>query len=163
MERNEILQLLAEGKITAVEAIDLLDKAGTDAAPVSNLKASEPAPDISVDEFKAASKSPAAVEPDPFKIKISEDDLSPNKANGEKPRWLKIRVRNMETGRNKVSVSLPIGLVSFGLGVARRFGAEFDDDHDIDQIWQAIKEGEHGMLVDVEDEEDNEHVQIFLA
>ena len=61
-----------------------------------------------------------------------------------------------------MKVTLPIGFVSFGLGLARRFGADFDDDYNIDDMWQMIKEGERGVLIDVEDEEDNEQVQIYL-
>ncbi len=57
---------------------------------------------------------------------------------------------------------MPIGLVSFGLGIARRFGADFDDDQRIEDVWRLVKEGQRGMLIDVEDEEDNEQVQIYL-
>jgi hypothetical protein len=161
--------MLASGRITAAEAVGLLDGvkggAGYGSPPQSSveLKAAEAAipdmsTDIAVEEFKREAMPPS----DPFKIKITEDDLSVTKPNGERPRWLKIRVRDLGTGRNKVSVTLPIGFVSFGLGLARRFGADFDDDYNINDMWQMIKEGERGVLVDVEDEEDNEQVQIYL-
>ena len=169
-DRAEILEMLASGRITAAEAVGLLDGfkggAGYGSPPQSSgeLKAAEAvvtdvSTDIALEEFKRDSSMPPS---DPFKIKITEDDLSVTKPNGERPRWLKIRVRDLGTGRNKVSVTLPIGFVSFGLGLARRFGADFDDDHNINDMWQMIKEGERGVLVDVEDEEDNEQVQIYL-
>lgn len=168
-DRAEILEMLASGKITAAEAVELLDGgkagAGYGGPPQSSteLKATEDgftdtSTDIAVEELKRVSLPPS----DPFKIKITEDDLSAKKPNGERPRWLKIRVRDLGTGRNKVKVTLPIGFVSFGLGLARRFGADFDDDYNINDMWQMIKEGERGVLIDVEDEEDNEQVQIYL-
>lgn len=168
VNRNDILEMLAAGKITAQEAIDLLDGKEAKAfdssavADVGMLKAEE--------EFEAASdalpadviKSSANPSADPFKIRITEDDVLVKESNGQRPRWLKIRVRDLETGHNKVKVTLPLGLVSFGLGIARRFGADFDDDQNISEMWQMIKEGERGVLVDVEDAEDNEQVQIYL-
>ena len=168
-ERNEILEMLAQGKITAHEAIDLLDgkevKAYSEAHKddFASLKAEESTaamPDETpvVDSYKSS----VTQAPDPFKIQITEDDLDLKEKNGQRPRWLKIRVRDLGTGRNKVNITLPLGFVSFGLGIAQRFGADFGDDHNINDMWQMIKEGERGVLVDVEDEEDNEQVQIYL-
>ncbi len=163
--KNEILELLAEGKITATEAVELL--AGMKVHPPqestrSEMKAAEAlgAADeaIAVEELKSSVSKPV----DPFQIKITEDDLSLTKKNGEPPRWLKIRVRDLDTGRNKVNVSLPLGIVGLGLGLARRFGADFDDEYNVNEMWQMIKEGERGVLVDVEDEDDNQHVQIYI-
>ena len=164
-DKNEILELLAEGKITATEAVELL--AGMKRQPsqestVSELKAAEAidATDeaIAVEEVKPTVSKPV----DPFQIKITEDDLSLAKKNGQSPHWLRIRVRDLDTGRNKVNISLPLGIVEMGLGLARRFGADFDDQYNIDEMWQMIKEGERGVLVDVEDEDDNQHVQISI-
>jgi hypothetical protein len=83
------------------------------------------------------------------------------RANGEKPRWLRIRVRDMASGRNKVTINLPLRLVSFGLGIANRFGADLDRA-ELDGLMEMIKHGEKGVLVEVEDDEDGEYVQIML-
>lgn len=168
-ERNEILEMLAQGKITAHEAIDLLDGKSvealgeSDADDVAGLKVEESTAAMA-DATPAVDtiKSSVSQSSDPFKIRITEDDLQLKEKNGQRPRWLKIRVRDLGTGRNKVNITLPLGFVSFGLGIAQRFGADFDDDHNINDMWQMIKEGERGVLVDVEDEEDNEQVQIYL-
>ncbi len=160
-ERNEILRLLAEGKISASEAISLLD-ATEPAESAESLKAAESASDSYGESAIEAFKAQGDQESDPFNLKITEDDLVVTKAgNGQKPQWLKIRVRNLETGRNKVNISLPFGLVNFGLGIARRFGV-MDGEDEAMQIWELLRNGERGVLVDVEDEEDNEHVQIYL-
>lgn len=159
-DKNEILRLLSEGKLTASEAVELLDKLGSSPTPQRPGMA----------EAVVVEKAPMLTELDtvdfptsePFKIKVTEDDLAITDSNGKRPRWLKIRVSELSSGRNKVNISLPMGFVGFGLGIARRFGADFDDEYKIDEMWSAIKQGERGVLVDVEDEEDNEHVQIFL-
>ena len=164
-DKNEILELLAEGKISATEAVELLAGMKRQPSQESNppdLKAAEifDATDetIAVEEIKSTVSKPV----DPFQITITEDDLSLTKKNGRSPRWLKIRVRDLDTGRNKVNISLPLGIVDMGLGLARRFGADFDSEYNIDEMWQMIKDGERGVLVDVEDEDDNQHVQIYI-
>jgi hypothetical protein len=76
-------------------------------------------------------------------------------------RWMRIRVTDLNTGRAKVNVNLPMGLVNFGMKMGARFAPEMEDI-DLDEIIQAIKEGAQGKIVEVEDEEDNERVQIYI-
>ncbi len=78
-----------------------------------------------------------------------------------KPRWLKIRVRDRASGNNKVSVTLPIGLVSFGLGIARHFGADMGG-MGTDELLSVLKTEQRGTLVEVMDEEDDEQVLIYV-
>lgn len=167
IRRNEILEMLAAGKITATEAISLLDsQPGKPAepepveAPVADLKKAEA--DLS-DEAPIAVEEIKASKPDiSDSFKITREEIFTSADKEQRPRWLKIRVRDLSSDRNKVSVSIPLGFISFGLGIARRFGADLDDSGNIDEMWQMIKTGERGVLVDVQDEEDNEHVQIYL-
>ena len=75
--------------------------------------------------------------------------------------WLKIRVRDRASGNNKVSVTLPIGLVSFGLGIARHFGADMGG-MGTDELLSVLKTEQRGTLVEVMDEEDDEQVLIYV-
>jgi DUF4097 and DUF4098 domain-containing protein YvlB len=76
-------------------------------------------------------------------------------------RWMRIRVTDLKTGRAKVNVNLPMGLVNFGMKMGARFAPEMED-LDLSEIMQAIQEGAQGKIVEVEDEEDNERVQIYV-
>jgi sugar phosphate isomerase/epimerase len=80
---------------------------------------------------------------------------------GGQARWMRVRVTDLNTGRAKVNVNLPMGLVSVGMKVGARFAPEMQDI-DLNEIFQAIKEGAQGKIVEVEDEEDNERVQIYI-
>ena len=80
---------------------------------------------------------------------------------GGQARWMRIRVTDLNTGRAKVNVNLPMGLVNLGMKMGARFAPEMEDI-DLDEIVQAIKEGAQGQIVEVEDEEDNERVQIYI-
>ena len=86
----------------------------------------------------------------------SERPESPGQA-----RWMRIRVTDLKTGRAKVNVNLPMGLVNFGMRMGARFAPEMEN-LDLNEIMQAIQEGAQGKLVEVEDEEDNERVQIYV-
>lgn len=166
--RSEILEMLAEGKISTAEALKLLDRKGDSdpAAPetpasVEELKVEEVATSAALKPLVNESTAAFTEKDMDFNIAISDEDLKPEK-NGDRPRWLKIRVKALDTGRNKVSVTLPLAFVNFGFGVARRFGADFDELSDIEEMWRNLKDGQRGDLINVEDEEDNEQVQIYL-
>lgn len=76
-------------------------------------------------------------------------------------KWLRIRVTDLASGKQKVSVNLPIGLVSVGAKIAAKFAPEAEN-LEVDQIIEAIKSGAQGKIIDVSDDEDGEHVEIFV-
>ena len=94
--------------------------------------------------------------------KAQENDQSP--APGQKARWLRVRVTDQATGKRKVSVNVPIGLVNVALKVGAKFVPELDemDSAQVTEALEAIKSGAHGKIVDVEDDEDGERVEIFV-
>lgn len=73
-------------------------------------------------------------------------------------RWLKVRVTDMVTGRAKATVNLPLGLVDAGLNIASKYAP----DVAFDELVEAINAGAEGKIIDVYDEEDGEHVEIFI-
>ena len=72
-------------------------------------------------------------------------------------RLLRVRVSDLASGQKKVGVNIPVGLVSFGL----RFVPD-SAGVDVDAIRQAIDSGITGRIVDVTDEEDGKHVEVFI-
>jgi hypothetical protein len=75
--------------------------------------------------------------------------------------WIRVRVTNMETGRTKVNVNLPMGLVKAGIKLGARFAPEMEGV-EWDDLMTAIQEGASGKLVDVEDIEGGEKVEIYV-
>lgn len=130
-DRIAILKMLEEGKITAEEASKLLDA----------LQASEA-------QGEAALLEDARWEP-------------PRK----KAKWMRIEV-NEKTG-NRVHVKLPVAIVKaamrLGSGHINIGGFDSDelDPELMEEIEQALIEGETGLLVDVVDDS-GDHVQIYL-
>jgi hypothetical protein len=95
-------------------------------------------------------------------IKPSErQSLQRGTSDALRGRWLRIRVFNTVSGKPKVNVNLPMGLVSMGL----KFGAQFAPemaDFDMEELMAAIEEGAQGKIIEVEDTEDGERVEIWL-
>ena len=77
------------------------------------------------------------------------------------PRWFRVRVTDMRTGKTKVNVNIPISLVNVGMRMGARFAPEVEGLN-LDQVIQAVKQGAQGKVIDVEDEEDGEHVEIYV-
>jgi hypothetical protein len=77
------------------------------------------------------------------------------------PRLLRVRITDLDTGKTKVNVNIPMSLVNVGV----RLGARFMPTHadvDYDEIMEAIQGGASGQLVDVEDVESGERVEVWI-
>jgi len=78
-----------------------------------------------------------------------------------KPRWFRVRVTDVETGRNKVNVNIPMGLVNVGIKMGARFAPEMEGVA-YDELMDAIRSGRQGKVIDITDNEDGERVEIFV-
>ncbi len=76
--------------------------------------------------------------------------------------WLRVRVTDMSTGKAKVNVNVPMKLVDAGLNIAAQFTPEMEGTQMMDAVKEALAENIRGKIVDVIDEEDQEHVEIFI-
>jgi hypothetical protein len=76
-------------------------------------------------------------------------------------RWLRIRVTDVRTGRSKASVQIPLALVDAGMKIGAHFAPEVEGV-DMSNVMDSIRMGVTGKIIDVVDEEDGEHVEIFV-
>jgi len=154
--RKEVLELLARGKITIDEAVVLLEQA-PGAAPDS-------AADVEAQSSKIKvlddSEKQAKIAPDSA-LEIEEISLPEEKKATGEPRWLRIQVSALDSGKRKVSVNVPYGMLKWGLGMAQLF-APSEIGENLDQIGAMMSQAESGLLVDVLDEDSNDHVRIFF-
>ncbi|HET6445330.1 MAG TPA: hypothetical protein VFI27_12200 [candidate division Zixibacteria bacterium] len=134
-ERKEILEMVASGKIDIDEATRMLSGVETESPEqeevIKVLKEQEPV------------------------VPVFE-----SKGNGGRPRWFHVHVSDMKTGKSKVKVNIPVGLVKYGLAIGKRFSPEMAG-LDIDEL-SSFMGNEKGLLVDVQDDEDGERVLIFV-
>lgn len=146
-ERREILDLVAAGKLSADQAMTLLQS-----------------------ETPAAKAEPESAEQ---VIRVEEEDLEGAKEKSPavlatkegkdagRGRWLHIHVNDLKSGDRRVSVNVPLGFLRAGLAWGGNIAPELRR-FNFDDLSAAILDEQDGMLVEVRDEEDGEHVQIFI-
>ncbi|NIV39882.1 MAG: hypothetical protein GWN58_63900 [Anaerolineae bacterium] len=120
-ERMQILNMVAEGQISAGDGAKLL----------------------------------AALEPAKKDVRV----LSPQAPSA--PKWFRVRITDLESGKNKVNVNLPMSLVDVGTRMGARFAPELED-LDFNDIIEQIKSGAQGKIIEVEDAEGGERVEIYV-
>ena len=76
-------------------------------------------------------------------------------------RWFRVRVTDLKTGKAKVNVNIPMGLVNVGMKMGARFAPGLEAEQ-MEALAEALKSGATGKIIDVTDEEDGEHVEIFV-
>ena len=131
--RSEILAQLASGQISADQAAEQLRGP---AVPDSPTPPAEP---------QAPQRPP----------------LTPDQTAALANHWLRIRVSDLTSGRQRVAVNLPLALVSLGLRIGARYSPEVAG-LDPNELIAMLQTGVSGPVVDVEDLDGGEHVQIFI-
>lgn len=132
-DKLRILKMLENGTINASEAAELLN----------------------------------AIQNEPLE-KANAELMSVDTPEGEQKRakWMRIQVTNTKTDKKMVNIRVPLELIRWA-GKSQMLktinigdGKKLDLDDDL--INQALNNGEPGIFVDVEDEDDGEHVIISL-
>jgi hypothetical protein len=90
-----------------------------------------------------------------------EPPPNPPGAGGKGGRWMRVRITDTISGKTRVDLRLPINLVNAGAKLGARFSPGIEG-MDMSQFLQQVNTGETGQVVDVYDEDDGEHVEIFI-
>ena len=80
---------------------------------------------------------------------------------GGESRWFRVRITDLATGKPKVNVNIPMGLVNVGIKMGARFAPGLDAEQ-MEAMAEALKSGMTGKIIDVTDEEDGEHIEIYV-
>jgi len=88
------------------------------------------------------------------------DPGSPRGEEG-RARWLRVKVTDRHSGRVKLNVTIPVGLIDVGLKMGARFAPEIAG-MDGNVIQSAIRDGVQGRVLSVDDADDNERVEIYV-
>lgn len=77
------------------------------------------------------------------------------------PHWIRVRVSDIVSGKSNVNIRLPLGMVRAGMKMGMKFSPEMKS-LDMEEVMDLIRSGQLGKIVDVYDDNDNEHVEVFL-
>lgn len=106
-------------------------------------------------QLLSAMEKPASNEPSDQFLKEKGD-----KSSG-RARVFRVLITDTQTGKTRTSVTLPLSLVKWGLKVGTQYHREINGV-DFDEISDILASGAEGKIIEVIDEEDGEHVQIFV-
>lgn len=143
-ERRKILEMVAEGKLSVSQGAQLLQED----ASVAKSAPEEEEP-----------VTPPVVKREPVAEKMDVGRMRWDSESG--PNWLHIRVDDHDSGRSKVQVNIPLGLLKFGAKLGRELVPELSKA-DWELLRSSLQSGE-GVLVDVENERQGERVQVYLG
>lgn len=76
-------------------------------------------------------------------------------------RWFHLRVTDSDSGKARVNMRMPLGLVTAGLRLGMKFGTEIDG-LSAEEILKAIQSGQYGKVLEIDSTKDREHVEIFV-
>lgn len=79
---------------------------------------------------------------------------------GSSGRWMRLRVVDQESGKTKVNMTLPLGLINMGLSVGARFVPDMAS-MDVEEIRAALESGRPGKILEVTGDS-GELVEIFV-
>jgi hypothetical protein len=95
---------------------------------------------------------------------LEQEATSRQQSTGEtvsSGRWFRVRVTDADSGRTRVNVRMPLGVVNAGIRMGMKFAPELEGV-DPQEIISLVQSGEVGQIVDAYDEDDDEHVEIFI-
>jgi len=141
-ERLSVLRMLEAGKITAAEAVRLLEALEAGAGPGHG-----PGRRAAASAASAASAAGAA--------------------SADEPRLIRVRMNDLRTGRPRLNLNMPFGLLGLVVDVAERFAARSGAGAGAEEISAArvlaeLRSGVRGKVLDIEDEEHAVRLEVFV-
>lgn len=112
-------------------------------------------PEMAAELLKAldASAKPGPREADPGK---GEEAIP-----GMGGRFFRVRVSDIVTGKVRANIRLPLGMVNAGLRMGMKFSPEVEGLN-AERLAEALSNGRTGKIVDVYDDDDGEHVEVYI-
>lgn len=80
-------------------------------------------------------------------------------------RWIRVRITDQNTGKKKVNVNIPMGVAEAAVRLGARFGTHKVPemgDLDLNEILTAVRTGNFGKVVDIDDAESGDHVEVYV-
>jgi hypothetical protein len=111
-------------------------------------------PEEGMQLLEALEENPTAESTKPARAERS----APRQGGG---RWFHVRVTDLDTGKVRTNVRIPLTVVSMGLRMGAKFAPEVQG-LDMNVLNEFISDGSVGQIVDVTDDEDGEHVEVYI-
>ncbi|MBN1122963.1 MAG: hypothetical protein JXJ17_17945 [Anaerolineae bacterium] len=89
------------------------------------------------------------------------NSIHPAQTGLTKPGTLRVKITNVDSGRVKLSINIPLSLVEVGIGMGARFAPHLDDSA-FEQVADAVREGSAGKVLEIFEENSRERVEVWI-
>lgn len=76
-------------------------------------------------------------------------------------KFFRVRVSDIYTGKVRANIRLPLGMVNAGLRMGMKFSPEVEGLN-AERLVEALADGKTGKIVDVYDDDDDEHIEVYI-
>ena len=76
-------------------------------------------------------------------------------------KFFRVRVSDINTGKVRANIRLPLGMVNAGLRMGMKFSPEVEG-LDAERLVEALADGKTGKIVDAYDDQDDEHIEVYI-
>lgn len=93
--------------------------------------------------------------------KKKEDKKQSDESRKTEGKFFRVSITDTTTGKSRANIRMPLSV----MGIGMRFGAHFApqiDGVESEQLMDAIRNGQVGKIIDVFDDDDGEHVEIYI-
>lgn len=92
--------------------------------------------------------------------KKNEQDQS-ERTSGKPGRWFRVVVTETDTNKTRANIRIPLSVINTGMKMGAHFSTKIDGMQN-PEIMKAIQSGMTGQILDVYDDENGEHVEVFI-
>lgn len=110
---------------------------------------------ISADE---AAKLLESVEAGDRKKEAPGESGETSKGQGK---FFRVKITDTDTGKSRANIRIPLSVLNIGVKLGAHFAPQIDGVHS-EQMLEAMRSGQIGKIIDVYDDEDGEHVEIYI-
>jgi len=93
--------------------------------------------------------------------KKKEEKKQSDESRKNEGKFFRVSITDTVTGRSRANIRLPLSV----MGIGMKFGAHFApqiEGVESEQLMDAIRNGQVGKIIDVFDDDDGEHVEIYI-
>ncbi|OQY47027.1 MAG: hypothetical protein B6242_05950 [Anaerolineaceae bacterium 4572_78] len=93
---------------------------------------------------------------------LTSDEKNVREQEQSQPHWLSIQVLDDASGKEKMAIRLPLGLINVAMKMGATLAPEVNGLN-MKQVVSAIEDGQFGQIVDVYDHNKGERITISVA
>jgi hypothetical protein len=112
--------------------------------------------EMAADLLKALDSSSKGAPSAQEKVNTAESNIP-----GMGGKFFRVRVSDIFSGKVRANIRLPLGMVNAGLRMGMKFSPEVEGLN-AETLINALADGKTGKVVDVFDDEDGEHVEVYI-